>query len=122
MKSPRVEQPQSAAARARVHRIAQMMDSSIRLPGGFHIGVDGLIGLVPVVGDVATAGTSIYIIRQAARAGVPTRALVRMGLNVALDAVIGAIPLVGDLFDFAFKANMRNARLMDDYLDRMDRR
>ncbi|MGK2925679.1 MAG: DUF4112 domain-containing protein [Lysobacterales bacterium] len=107
-----------ADARTRVHRLARLMDSSIRLPGGFRIGVDGLIGLVPGVGDLAAAGASFYIVAQAARAGVPARALVRMVLNVALDAVVGAIPVLGDVFDVAFKANLRNASLMDAYLDR----
>ncbi len=110
--------PVEADARTRVHRLARLMDSSVRLPGGLRIGVDGLVGLVPVVGDLAAAGASVYIIAQAARAGVPTRALARMVLNVALDAVIGAIPVLGDLFDVAFKANLRNARLMEAYLDR----
>jgi hypothetical protein len=105
-------------ARASVHRLARLMDSSVRLPGGFRVGIDGLVGLIPGVGDLATAGASFYILAQAARAGVPRRGLARMGLNVALDATIGAIPVLGDLFDFAFKANLRNARLMDKYLDR----
>ncbi|GAB3095883.1 DUF4112 domain-containing protein [Aestuariicella hydrocarbonica] len=105
-------------ARARVHQLARLMDSSIRLPGGFRIGVDGLIGLLPVVGDFATAGASFYIVALAARAGVPSRVLTRMVLNVALDAVVGAVPVLGDVFDIAFKANLRNARLMDAYLDR----
>lgn len=109
-------------ARKRVQRLARLMDSSIRLPGGYRIGFDGLIGLVPGVGDLATAGVSCYIIVQAARAGVPTRVLARMVWNVGLDAVIGSVPLVGDLFDFAFKANLRNARLMEAYLDRSDPR
>ncbi len=111
-------QYQSADARARAHRLARLMDSSVRLPGGFRIGVDGIIGLVPVVGDLAAAGASFYIVAQAARAGVPAGVLARMVLNVALDAVIGAIPVLGDVFDVAFKANLRNARLMDAYLDR----
>jgi hypothetical protein len=95
------------------------MDSSIRLPGGFRVGVDGLLGLVPVVGDLAAAGASFYIVAQAAGAGVPTNVLARMILNVALDAVIGAIPVFGDAFDFTFKANLRNAKMMDAYLDRI---
>lgn len=111
-------QDQTTDARTRVHRLARLMDSSIQLPGGFRIGVDGLIGLVPVVGDMAAAGASFYIVAEAARAGVPARALARMVLNVALDTVVGSIPLLGDVFDFAFKANLRNARLMDAYLDR----
>lgn len=73
-------------ARKRVQRLARLMDSSIRLPGGFRIGVDGLIGLVPGIGDLATAGVSFYIIVQAVRAGVPTRVLTRMALNVGLNA------------------------------------
>ncbi|MEX2469413.1 MAG: DUF4112 domain-containing protein [Pseudohongiellaceae bacterium] len=108
----------SARARSRVHRIAWLMDRSVRLPGGFRIGVDGLVGLVPVVGDFAGAGASFYIVTQAARAGVSRGVLARMVLNVGLDAVVGSIPLLGDVFDVAFKANMRNARLMDRYLDK----
>lgn len=113
------EPPQraSADARKRVHRLARLMDTSIRLPGGFRIGVDGLVGLIPVVGDFATAGASFFIVAQAARAGVPGGVLARMVLNVALDAVLGAVPVLGDVFDVAFKANLRNARLMDAYLD-----
>jgi hypothetical protein len=107
-----------ADARTRVHRLARLMDSSIRLPGGFRMGIDGLIGLVPVIGDPAAAGTSFYIVAEASRAGVAASVLVRMVLNVALDAVVGAIPLLGDVIDVAFKANLRNARLMDRYLDR----
>lgn len=107
-----------AYARTRVQRLARLMDSSIRLPGGFRIGVDGLIGLVPVAGDLAAAGVSFYIVAQAAHAGVPARVLARMVLNVALDTLVGAIPILGDVFDVAFKANLRNARLMDAYLDR----
>ncbi|MFO8045771.1 MAG: DUF4112 domain-containing protein [Halomonas sp.] len=109
---------QTADARRRVHRLARLMDSSIRLRGGYRFGVDGLIGLVPVIGDFAAAGVSCYIIAQAARAGVPTRVLWRMALNVAVDTLVGAIPFIGDMFDFAFKANLRNAKLMDAYLDR----
>ncbi|SEL14701.1 DUF4112 domain-containing protein [Halomonas daqiaonensis] len=115
-------QRQSDDARKRVHRIARLMDSSVRLPGGFRIGVDGLMGLVPGVGDLAAAGVSFYIVVQAAHAGVPARGLARMVLNIMLDAVVGAIPVLGDLFDFAFKANLRNTKLMDAYLDRNARR
>ena len=61
---------------------------------------------------------SFYIVAQAARAGVPATGIARMLLNVGLDAIVGTIPLLGDVFDFAFKANLRNARLMDTYLDR----
>jgi hypothetical protein len=118
MQSADTPQLRHAAARKRVHRLARLMDTSIRLPGGFRIGVDGLIGLMPVVGDLAAAGASFYIVAQAAGVGAPSSVLTRMVMNIALDAVIGALPVLGDLFDFAFKANLRNARLLDAYLDR----
>ncbi|PSJ47403.1 DUF4112 domain-containing protein [Zobellella endophytica] len=109
------------ATRARLSRLAWLLDSSIRLPGGFRIGLDGLIGLVPGVGDLVAAGLSAYIIAEAARMKLPAGVLARMGLNVLLELLVGAIPLFGDLFDFAFKANQRNVRLMDAHFDKMDR-
>lgn len=72
---------------------------------------------LPPLGDLAATGASFYIVAQAARADVPTITLVRMVLNVGLDA-IGAIPVLEDVFDVAFKANLRNVRLMDAYLAR----
>ncbi len=100
----------------RLERLAWLLDSAIRLPGGFRIGLDGIMGLVPGLGDVAAAGLSSYIILEAARMKLPGKVLARMGLNVLLELVVGIIPLFGDLFDFAFKANRRNMRLMTDYL------
>lgn len=106
----------SVRSPARLQRLAWLMDKSIRLPGGFRIGADGIIGIVPVVGDLVTAGVSSYIIAEAARMKVPKSVLLRMGLNVLMDVVVGAIPFVGDLFDFAFKANVRNIALLESYL------
>ncbi|GHA30096.1 DUF4112 domain-containing protein [Oceanisphaera arctica] len=105
-----------SATMRRLDRFAWLLDSAIRLPGGFRIGLDGIIGLVPGLGDLAAAGLSSYIILEAARMKLPARVLARMGLNVLLELVIGIIPIFGDLFDFAFKANRRNVRLMTDYL------
>lgn len=115
---PTVDEPADPASRsrARLRRLAWLMDNSIRLPGGFRIGLDGLIGLIPGVGDVLAAGVSSYILAEAARMQVSGSVLARMGLNVVLDLLIGAIPVLGDLFDFAFKANSRNMRLMDAHL------
>lgn len=108
----------SAASVARLQRLAWLMDKSIRLPGGFRIGADGIIGLVPVVGDLVGAGVSSYIVAEAARMKVPKSVLARMGLNVLVEVVVGAIPVAGDLFDFAFKANVRNIKLLESYLQR----
>jgi hypothetical protein len=94
------------------------MDEAIPLPGGLRVGVDGLVGLLPGVGDLATLAVSLYGITLAARAGASGPLLARMVGNVALDAAVGSIPVLGDIFDVGFKANRRNARLLDAHLDR----
>jgi hypothetical protein len=114
MPAPDPRPPQrQAAVRARLKRVAWLLDSAIPLPGGYRIGLDGLIGLVPGLGDVVAALLSSYIVVEAARLRVPASVLLRMGLNVALELIIGAVPVAGDLFDFAFKANERNVRLLE---------
>lgn len=99
----------------RLRRMAWLMDSSIRLPGGFRIGIDGLAGLIPGIGDVFAAGVSSYILLEAARMKLPVSVLLRMGMNVAVDLLLGAIPVLGDVFDFAFKVNERNVGLIAAY-------
>lgn len=106
---------QIARSMKRLHRLAWLLDGSIRLPGGLRIGADGILGLIPGVGDFAAAAVSSYIIYEARAAGVPRRLLWRMAGNTLVDAIIGAIPIAGDLFDFYFKANLRNMRLLEDY-------
>ena len=96
-----------------LRRLARFMDSSIRLPGGYRIGWDGIIGLVPGIGDVVGLGVSAWIVFGAARLGASRATLARMAGNVALESVVGAVPVLGDLFDFAFKANERNMRLLE---------
>lgn len=107
----------TANAHRRVRRLAWLLDNSIRLPGGFRIGIDGLIGLVPGVGDLLAALLSSYIVVEAARLKAPSSVLIRMVGNIALELVIGLVPLAGDFFDFVFKANMRNVQLLETYLD-----
>lgn len=94
------------------------MDSSARVPGTrFRVGLDPLVGLLPVVGDGATTLVSLYVLYEAARAGVPASTLLRMLLNVGVDFLLGSVPLVGDLFDAAWKANERNVALFETRLD-----
>ena len=105
-------------ARARLARLAWLLDSSIPLPGTpFSIGLEALIGLVPVAGDLAGVLLSGYIIKEAAALGASRSILARMALNVAVEGLAGMIPFAGDIFDAAFKANQRNVRLLDAYLD-----
>ncbi len=94
--------------------LSQLMDSSFELPGlRWRFGLDALVGLIPVVGDAVTTMVSLAIISLAGRLGLPRITLARMTLNVMIDLVIGAVPLVGDVFDVWWKANLRNARLLE---------
>lgn len=99
-----------------LRRLAGVLDSSIPLPGGFRTGIDGLIGLIPVVGDAVGGLISSYIVLQSARLGVSTRHLVRMMFNILLEILIGAIPILGDLFDIGWKANVRNVAVAEKHL------
>ena len=115
--APQLYPHSTDGAAKRLRRLAWLLDSSIRLPGGFRIGVDGVIGLVPGVGDLVAALLSSYIVIEAARMRVGGSVLMRMVGNIALEVGIGVIPLVGDLFDFVFKANTRNVKLLETYLE-----
>lgn len=102
----------------RVRALARLMDSAVRVPGtNVRLGLDAVLGLVPGAGDLATAAASVYIVTSAARLGVPRSVLVRMLVNVGADVAIGSIPLLGDLFDVAWRANTRNAALLDAHLE-----
>lgn len=103
----------------RLEALATLMDSAFVIPGtGVRMGLDGLIGLVPVLGDIVTTAISSYILYEARRLGVSKFTLARMAGNVAVDGVIGAIPIVGDMFDIAFRANRRNVRILRAHLER----
>jgi hypothetical protein len=96
-----------------LHRLARTLDSSIRLPGGYRIGLDGIIGLVPVAGDSIGAALSSYIVIRAAQLGASIPTLISMMFNILIETLVGGIPLLGDLFDFAFKSNERNMALLE---------
>ena len=83
------------------------------------VGVDGLVGLIPGIGDALGGAFSALLIAEAARGGARKRVLAKMAANAGIDATLGSIPLAGDLFDFAFKANRRNARLAVEELRRV---
>jgi len=113
--------PQAQArVRQRLRRLAWLLDNSIRLPGGYRIGLDGILGLVPGVGDLVAALLSSFIVVEAARLRVPGSVLLRMVSNIGLELGIGIVPVVGDLFDLFFKANLRNVRLIENWLDEPD--
>jgi len=100
----------------RLKNIASTLDSAVVLPGGYRIGLDGFIGLVPVVGDIVAAFISSFIVLRGAQLGVGTPHLLRMMLNILVEAVVGLVPVFGDLFDFVWKANEKNMALIERHL------
>ena len=101
----------------RVQLLARALDSAIRIPGTrITFGLDSIVGLVPGAGDLASALMSGYIVLASARMGVPPSVVARMILNLGVDTLVGSVPLLGDLFDVGFRANLRNAALLDRHL------
>jgi len=101
-----------------VETLAWLLDNSIQVPGtgGRRLGLDALIGFVPVVGDLASAGIGLYVVWRGSRLGLPRVVVARMLANSAVDLIVGSIPVAGDAFDLWFKANTRNLRLMHRYV------
>ena len=103
----------------RLEALARLLDNQFTLPGtGIGFGLDGVLGLIPGVGDTFTLLISSYLIREAHALGAPFSLKLRMGRNVLIDWLTGLVPFVGDLFDFGWQANQRNVRLLRDYLQR----
>jgi len=98
---------------ARLARLAGTLDAKFRVPGTrFRVGLDGLIGLIPGIGDTLAALPSAYMIVRGYQLGARRRTVGRMAVNTGIDYVIGSIPVVGDLFDLGFKGNLRNIDLL----------
>jgi len=104
----------------RLKAFAHLLDSAIRLPGGFRIGLDGIVGLIPGVGDAIGAALSGYLIYAAAQLDIPRSVIVRMILNALIEAIVGLVPFFGDIFDFAFRSNNRNIKLLREALETRD--
>ncbi|GAA6144611.1 DUF4112 domain-containing protein [Thalassolituus maritimus] len=103
----------------RVDAFARMLDAQFRIPfTRFSIGVDGIIGLIPGIGDGASFLLALYPVVMAHRCGAGIGLKSRMLFNILIDTVIGSIPLVGDLFDIGFKANLRNAELLRKFVEK----
>lgn len=103
---------------AEVEALAWLLDSSIPVPGtgGRRFGLDALIGVIPVAGDLASGVIGLFVVWRGARLGLPRIAVVRMLANAGIDILVGAIPIVGDAFDLWFKATTRNLAIMRRYL------
>ena len=107
---------------ARIERLARLLDTAYRIPGTrIRFGLDPLLGLLPVVGDIGGAALSAYLIYEARRLKLPKSAIARMIGNVAVEAALGAIPLAGDMFDLFWRANMRNLRILHRHMEHMEK-
>ena len=99
-------------------KLAWVFDELFRIPGTrFRFGLDSIIGLVPGVGDLAVSGVGAYALFLAFKLRAPISVLARMLGNIAVDTVIGSVPLIGDLFDMTWKANTKNRRVLEAWLD-----
>jgi hypothetical protein len=107
---------------ARLDAIAKLLDIAFILPGtNIRYGIDGIIGLIPVVGDIIATALSLWLVREARALGAPWHVTARMLGNVAIQGVVGTVPVAGDAFDVLFRANIRNVRILRRWMDRQPR-
>jgi uncharacterized protein DUF4112 len=105
-----------------IRTLARVLDSAVRIPGTqIRVGADSIFGLVPVVGDIAGAALSGYIVLASARLGAPASTLARMVINIGIDTVAGSVPILGDMFDVGWRANMKNVDLLENHLGGSER-
>jgi hypothetical protein len=103
----------------RARMVARLMDSQFSFLG-HRFGLDGIIGLIPGVGDAATLSFSLYLLWIGWQYQLPAKELRRMVFNIVVDTVIGGVPVVGDVSDFFFKANLKNLTILEKFLDKND--
>ena len=107
------------SVRRRIEAAEAVLERAFVIPGiNRQVGLDAILGLVPVVGDLITTAMGAWLIWEARNLGLSKFQLLRMAGNVGVDAMIGAVPLVGDLIDFAFRSNTRNLRILKRHLDK----
>lgn len=107
------------AVRQRIEALERMLEGLIEIPGlRRKVGLDAIVGLIPGVGDVVTAAMGLYLVWEARNLGMSRWQIWRMLGNVGVDTVVGAVPLAGDLFDFLYRSNTRNLRIIRRHLDR----
>lgn len=108
-----------ASVRARVEALEMLLERSFRIPGtNMPVGLDAIIGLVPILGDLVTTALGAYVVWEARNLDMPKWKIWRMGGNVAFDTVIGLVPFVGDAADFLFRSNSKNLKIIKKHLDK----
>lgn len=102
-----------AEIQEKADRIAHLMDDAIRVPlTNIRFGWDGILGIIPGIGDTLTMASQLYLISQARRVGIRRRVYAKMLVIALIDFLIGAIPVVGDFFDIFWKSNRKNVELL----------
>jgi hypothetical protein len=109
----------AASVRRRVEAMEALLERAFTIPGiNRPVGLDSIVGLVPVIGDVVTAAMGAWIVWEARNLGMSKFQLTRMAANVGFDSLLGAVPLVGDAFDFFYRSNTRNLKIIRRHLDK----
>jgi len=109
----------AASVRARVTAMEKLLERSLVIPGiNMPVGLDVIVGLVPVLGEIITTAMGAYIIWEARNLGMSRWQQARMGANVLFDTAIGAIPVVGDVADLAFRSNTKNLKIILKHIDK----
>ena len=108
-----------AAVRQRIETLEMLLERALTIPViNRKVGLDAIVGVIPVVGDVLAAVMGSYLIWEARNLGLPKWKLVRMAGNIAFDTAIGAVPVAGDLFDLVYRSNSRNLKMVKKHLDK----
>ncbi len=107
------------SVRKRIEAMEILLERSFTIPGvGYKVGLDSIVGLVPVVGDLITAAMGAYIVWEARNLDLPRWKLWRMAGNIVFDTALGAVPVAGDAFDLFFRSNSRNLKIVKKHLDK----
>jgi Domain of unknown function (DUF4112) len=108
-----------ASVRKRIEIMERLLERSFKVPGtNMPVGLDSVIGLVPVAGDLIAAALGLYVVWEARNLKMSKFQIARMAANIGIDTMIGAVPVAGDLFDFLFQSNTRNLRIIRRHLDK----
>ena len=107
------------SVRQRVEALERLLEGLFEVPVlGRKVGLDAIVGLIPVAGDVITAAMGLYLVWEARNLGMPRWQLWRMAGNVGIDSLVGAVPVAGDLFDLVYRSNTKNLKIIRKHLDR----
>jgi len=105
----------------RLKLLSNRLDEIITIPGTkYKIGIDPIIGTIPIIGDLLGSIISIYILYSGSKMGLSSRIIAKMSLNIGFDFVLGLIPIIGDIFDMGWKANKRNVKLIENNINKSD--